>query len=95
LLSAIPLARIYLLHRAEADSGSAVRPLAGADAFNSIISNIYRREFAAPLGQSKALFAGVLALVRATDVFAAERQWGFDRFQSEAETLERHSELLG
>jgi hypothetical protein len=93
LLSAIPLARIYMLHRAAADSRSGVRPQSGAEAFNYVISNIYRREFAAPLGRSKALFDGVLALVRVTEVFTAEREWGFDKFESEARLLERHSAL--
>jgi hypothetical protein len=88
--TAFPLRRIYLLGIAVPDSAPAIRPLSGAEAFNAVISNIYRWEFAAPLGRSQTHFANVVSLLRSTEVFAAERAWGFDVFEAEAERLERH-----
>jgi hypothetical protein len=89
-LKAFPLRRIYLLGVAVPDSPPAIRPLAGAEAFNAVISNIYRWEFAAPLGRSQSHFTNVLSLLNSTEVFFAERNWGFDVFTAEAERLERH-----
>lgn len=91
-LTAFPLRRIYLLGLAVPDSPPGIRPLAGAEAFNAVISNIYRWEFAAPLGRSQTHFANVVSLLRSTEVFAADRRWGFDVFMAEAERLERHIE---
>jgi hypothetical protein len=89
-LTAFPLRRIYLLSIAVPDSAPAIRPLSGAEAFNAVISNIYRWEFAAPLGRSQTHFANVVSMLGSTEVFAAERRWGFDVFEAEAERLERH-----
>jgi hypothetical protein len=74
------------------ESSPAIRPLAGAEAFNAVISNIYHWEFAAPLGRSQSHFANVLSLLKSTEVFVAERSWGFDVFTADAERLERHIE---
>lgn len=92
LLTAFPLRGIYLLGLAVPDSPPEIRPLGGAEAFNAVISNIYRWEFAAPLGRSQAHFANVVSLLKSTAVFAADRRWGFDVFRTEAERLERHIE---
>ena len=94
LMQAIPLARIYMLRTADPQSCSTIVPLSGAEAFDNTLINVYRREFAAPLGQARTLFANVAALVRATEVFAAEREWGFDVFRAQAEALERHIEIV-
>jgi hypothetical protein len=90
--TAFPLRAIYLLGLAVPQSPPAIRPLAGAEAFNAVISNIYRWEFATPLGRSQSHFANVVSLLRSTEVFAADRRWGFDVFKDEAEKLERHIE---
>lgn len=91
-LTAFPLRGIYLLGLAVPDSPPEIRPLVGAEAFNAVISNIYRWEFAAPLGRSQTHFANVVSLLKSTEVFAADRRWGFDVFRAEAERLERHIE---
>jgi hypothetical protein len=89
-MAAIPLRGVYLLGLAVPGSPSAIRSLSGAEAFNAVISNIYRWEYAAPMGQSQTHFANVVSLLGSTAIFAAERQWGFDVFETEAKSLERH-----
>lgn len=86
--AALPLARIYLLNATQAEPR--VERLTGAAAFDALASNIYRSEFAAPLGKAETLFASTLALLRTTEMFVAERRLGFDIFEAEAERLERH-----
>lgn len=87
--SALPLSRIYILVRAGEGDASAIRPLTGAQAFDAILGNVYRQEYAAPLGQAKALFANVVSLLGRSQVYAAERAWGFDVFEAEAATFEK------
>jgi hypothetical protein len=88
LHSALPLARIFILLRTGEGDAPAIRPLSGAQAFDAIIGNVYRQEYAAPLGQSKTLFANVVSLLGRAQVYAAVRAWGFDVFEAEAEALE-------
>ncbi len=87
LHSALPLSRIFILVRAGESPG--IRPLSGAQAFDAILGNVYRLEYAAALGQAKTLFTNVVSLLARTQVYAAERAWGFDVFEAEAATLER------
>lgn len=89
LHSALPLSRIFVLTRAGEGEAPAIRPLSGAQAFDAILGNVYRQEYAAALGQSKILFANVVSLLGRSQVYAAERAWGFDVFEAEAASLER------
>lgn len=82
------LTRIYLLRTVQADPR--IEAVTGAAAFDAVASNIYRSEFAAPLGRAESLFARSLSLVRATSLFVAERRLGFDVYEAEADRLERH-----
>lgn len=84
----LPLSRVYLLRAAESEPR--IEAVTGAAAFDAVASNVYRSEFAAPLGQAESLFAATLALLRSTELFVAERRLGFDVFEAEAERLERH-----
>jgi len=84
----LPLARIYLLGAAQGKSR--IEALSGAAAFDAVASNIYRSEFAGPLGRAESLFANSLSLVRSTGLYLAERRLGFDVFEAEVERLERH-----
>jgi hypothetical protein len=93
LHSALPLSRIFILVRAGDGEAPCIRPLSGAQAFNAVFGNVYRQEYAAPLGQAKTLFANVVSLLGRTQVYAAERTWGFEVFEAEAETLERQLSL--
>ena len=88
LHSALPLSRIFVLARANEGQAPAIRPLTGAQAFDAILGNVYRQEYAAPLGQAKVLFANVVSLLGRSQVYAAERTWGFDVFEAEASILE-------
>jgi hypothetical protein len=87
-LAPLPLSRIYVLEATEAAPN--IKRLGGASAFDALASNVYRSEFAAPLGQSEALFANTLAVLRSTKLFIAERRLGFEIFAAEAESFERH-----
>lgn len=86
----LPLARIYMLEQASAEATAGIRVLAGAEAVDALVNNIYRWEFTAPLGRSEAQFANALSLLKRSRMFAASRAWGFDVFEAEAAKLEQH-----
>lgn len=82
------LERIYVLKAAS--TGPQIRELTGSAAFEAVASNIYRAEFAAPLGQAAARFANTVQVLKCARVFEAERALGFDVFETEAARLEAH-----
>lgn len=87
----VRLSRIYMITRAPPEEiAGTVWPLNGAGAYAAINANIYRREFAAPLGTAAALFANVVSLLNCTQVFQISRRWGFDVFGEEVATIESH-----
>ncbi|HEV7159176.1 MAG TPA: hypothetical protein VGN38_12525 [Caulobacteraceae bacterium] len=86
----LPLTRIYVLAQASPGVSAEVRPLQGAEAFAAVKANVYREEFALPLGQAPRLFDNLLRLSRFGRVFAAERNWGLDRLAEESERLLSH-----
>lgn len=86
----VTLCKVYVISRTTRGAASEIRPLAGAEAFDSISANVYRSEFIAPLGQAQKQFENIVALLRSTQVFVAERAWGFDVFGAQAEALEGH-----
>jgi len=90
----IPLARVYVLETTDAGCEPTIRSVTGARAFDAIMSNVYRLEFAAPIGKSGVQFANVVSVLNSTQVFSAERAWGFDIFHAEAEALEQQFEQV-
>lgn len=84
---ALPLGAVYRLERGEAG----IRRLSGAAAVETLIANTYRGEYLKFTGGTRRHFADCVGLARKVPVFAAERAWGFDRFDAEAARLEAHA----
>ncbi len=85
---ALPLAAVYRLGR---DEATGIRRLSGSAAVEVLIANTYRGEYLGPMGGTQRHFAQCVALARFVPVFAADRAWGFDRFDAEATRLEAHA----
>jgi hypothetical protein len=91
-LNPIPLAAIYLLRKAEEESGDpAIERLSGVDAVDTLMSNTYRGGYLKTIGRTGEHLAACLRIVRAVPVFRARRLWGFDRFDEQAGHLHDHA----
>jgi serine kinase of HPr protein (carbohydrate metabolism regulator) len=90
-LEPLPLAAIYLLRQAEAE-GPSIERLQGVDAVETIVSNTYRGAYLKTIGRTGEHLAACLRIARQVPVFRAERLWGFDRFDEQAEALRAHAE---
>lgn len=92
-LSPMPLAAVYRLGRGD---GGDIARLTGMAAVEALVANTYRGAIVAQIeGGTRRHLAACVALARAVPVFAAERAWGFDRFEAEAARLEAHALGLG
>lgn len=83
----VPLARVCILQVVATGAEAGLRPLPPAEAIAAVVANIYRWEFAAPLGQGATQFASARRLAAHTPVVIAARQAGFETFGAEAERL--------
>lgn len=91
-LEAIELAAIYLLRRAdEGSKGAEIRRLTGVAAVETLVENTYRGAYLKTIGRTRPHLATCVQLARAVPVFLAERRWGFDCFDDEAERLREHA----
>lgn len=91
-LRPLPLAAIYLLRKAEGEEAPAeVTRLMGVEAVDTLVSNTYRGGYLRTIGRTGDHLAACLRIARAVPVFRAERHWGFDRFEAQAQGLERHA----
>lgn len=90
----LPLGACYLL--AEAADGEAhdITRLAGLDATEMLVANTYRGAFVRPLGRSEQHLQACVALARQVPMFRAERRWGREHFDAEAERLRDHAETV-
>jgi hypothetical protein len=92
-LEPLPLAAVYLLRQAEAETGGAsIERLQGVDAVETIVANTYRGAYLRTIGRTGEHLAACLRLARQVPVFRAARLWGFDRFDAQAEMLRMHAE---
>lgn len=90
--SPVPLAKIYVLARAAADSeGPVIRRLAGIDAVNALVANTYRGRYVRLAGLSQDHLATCLAIARAVPIFEAARSWDLEAFDREAALLREHA----
>jgi hypothetical protein len=91
-LEPLPLAAIYLLRKAGDEGGDAtIDRLTGVDAVETLMSNTYRGGYLAMIGRTAEHLAACLRIVRAVPVFRAQRLWGFERFDEQAERLHDHA----
>jgi hypothetical protein len=91
-LDPLPLAAIYLLRKADEDGGDgAVDRLTGVDAVDTLMSNTYRGAYLRTIGRTAEHLAACLRVVRAVPVFRAQRLWGFERFDEQAQRLHDHA----
>jgi hypothetical protein len=88
----LPLAAIYLLRKAEDESGEAkVERLQGVAAVEALVANTYRGAYVKTIGRTGEHLAACLKVARAVPVFAATRLWGHDRFDEQAALLAAHA----
>lgn len=88
----VPLAAIYLLSKGEGDAPAAeIRPLAGVEAVDALVSNTYRGAYLRTIGRTGPHLALCVRIARAVPLFGAARAWGFDRFADAAAALEAHA----
>lgn len=88
----MPLAAIYRLGRSEACATEAqIRRLTGVEAVDALVGNTYRGSFVRHLGGTGRHLMDCVALAKAVPVFTADRFWGYERFDAEAERLEAHA----
>jgi hypothetical protein len=92
-LEPLPLAAVYLLRKAEEECrGAAIERLTGVSAVETLVSNTYRGGYLKTIGRTGEHLAACLKVARAVPVFRAQRLWGFDRFDEQAQTLLDHAE---
>lgn len=89
-LEPIPLAAIYLLRKAEDGEGDIER-LTGVDAVETLVANTYRGGYLSMIGRTSDHLSACVKVARAVPVFRAQRLWGFDRFDEQAERLRDHA----
>jgi hypothetical protein len=90
-LEPVPLAAIYLLRKAADGGDAAIERLKGVDAVDTLISNTYRGGYLRTIGRTAEHLAACLRVVRAVPVFRAQRLWGFERFDEQAQRLHDHA----
>jgi hypothetical protein len=89
----IPLEAVYLLQKAE-DGAADIHRLSGIAAVDALVANTYRGGYLAGMGGTKRHLMACLDLVKRVPVFSASRVWGFDSYDEQAATLERHARSL-
>jgi hypothetical protein len=88
----IPLAAIYLLRKAEEGGMEAdIERLTGIDAVETLVSNTYRGGYLSMIGRTSEHLSACIKVARAVPVFRAQRLWGFDRFDEQAQRLSDHA----
>lgn len=91
-LDPLPLAAIYLLRKAQGESGGpAVERLTGIEAVDTLVSNTYRGAYLKTIGRTGEHLAACLRIVRSVPVYRARRLWGFDQFDEQAGQLHDHA----
>jgi hypothetical protein len=85
-----PLARIYDLAQSTQDAESSIKRISGADALNTVLSNIYRRRLAELSTDPRRHLKQVAALIKHAQIYLVQRRWGYAEFSAEAEKLESH-----
>jgi hypothetical protein len=83
------LSRLYQLKRSGADQHS-IQRIRGAAAFNLILHNVYRIDYAEQMGLKPAVFARCIPLARQAAVFEFDRPIGLDKLSEGVELLLRH-----
>jgi hypothetical protein len=88
----MPLAAIYLLRKAGEDADDAgIERLKGVDAVETLVSNTYRGGYLSMIGRTSEHLAACVRVARAVPVYRAQRLWGFDRFDEQAQRLSDHA----
>lgn len=86
----VPLRRLYLLCRREADGPHGFVRLRGHEAMAEVMAHTYRGFCLDALGLAERHFRQCAEVLASVAVYLAPRQWGFDCFEREVDTLERH-----
>ena len=84
----VPLRRLYILGRA--DTEPEIVRLRGAAAMEAIMAQTYRGLYLPTLGLAARHFRQCAALAASIEVYAANRAWGYELFEREAERLASH-----
>lgn len=93
-MDTLPIGAIYHLRDTRDGRPSGVHRLTGLDAANAVSANIYRRRVADIMGLAPLYLNIMMLIVQKVPVFAANRQWGLERFASEAAAIEDHLQAV-
>lgn len=89
--TSLPLRRIYLLERGDAQSAPMIEPVGGADAVGLLVENIYRwRVTRLWHGSDRWAFERCLDVVRSAELFRFTRPWSLDRAEESFALLQAH-----
>ncbi len=86
----IELSHLYLLSKPQ-DGGSAIERLQGIEAVDALVANTYRGRYVPLMGQTQHHLRECLNLVGKVAVFRAQRVWGMEGFDEQAQLLEEHA----
>ena len=84
----LPLAAVYLLGSGDEFS---IEALGGVAATDAIFANTYRGQYLDGVEQARSHWESSLKLISAVPIFSASREWGFDRFDVQAEKIIDHA----
>lgn len=90
-LDPVPLERIYVLDKAGPDAPAGIVELSGVHAAQALLANAFTWELGQKILESpRTQFDQCLAVAKHTRLFRVRRRWGMERFDEEAEAIERH-----
>ena len=89
--TAIPLAGLYLLKRADEFS---IEPIRGIDAADAVFANTYRGAYLREAGGQQNHWQASIGLIRSLPVFQASRLWNLSTLDDQSRRLLCHAEQL-
>jgi hypothetical protein len=90
-LDPVPLSHVYVLEKAAPEAPAGIERLSGARAAQALLANAFTWELGQKILENpRAQFDQCLTVANRAAVFRVRREWGMDRFDEEAEAIERH-----
>ena len=91
----LPLHHLYLLGKSGEDGSTpSIHALKGVASVDALVANTYRGAYLALMDATAQHLRQCLRLVSAVPVFTANRRWGFDSFEGQANAIEAHARAL-
>lgn len=88
----LPLRRLYVLGTGDG-GGPPIRPLRGSAALAALVENTYRGSYARLSGRAEPHLRQCLRLLDRVELYALDRRWGYENFESEALAIEQHASV--